>query len=124
MRSSLKQLTSSLKNLKNLYNEFDPEIFGNYIDAGVDNFANLSDLWLWFPAASESLGWYKKQRTLHLVDRIEFELYILWMRESQNLSHNIDRLIQFIRLLKLASRKFPKILFEELREKYNRECCD
>lgn len=117
MRFSIKRLMNSLKEKKILYNNFDPEILESYLDAGGDNFLNLSDIWLWFPASPDSLGWYRKKRNLYFIDRDEFVLYIFYMRESENIYRKYKELIYIVKLTLKLCKDFPKILVQELTNK-------
>lgn len=95
MWGSMRLLIGSTKSRVAQVANFDTELFKSYFDAERDVFAELCELWAWFPADSEMLGWHEKEKSEHFIDRIELVVYILYLREMEELLQTVIKSIEF-----------------------------
>ncbi len=96
MSRSMRSFTSFLKTKKELFLNFDYELFQSYFDMKTDVFADLCEIWLWFPASSASLGWNEESKSEYFIDRSELVVYILYLRETENSIKSLNKLLDAI----------------------------
>lgn len=102
MLRSTKEFISSLKNKIKFLKEFDFELFAFFLERDLDVFSDLSEIWLWFPADSEALGWHPLTGSEYIVDREELKAYVLFLRQVEDIYMDWPELIDF--LLKLNKK--------------------
>src|SRR5690606_28023822 len=113
MFQSIKSFTCFMKSKSQDIKDFDINLFKSYFDKNRDVFADLCEIWLWFPADSQMLGWNKDRGNKHFIDRPELKMYILYLRESENIIKKLAEVVKVLVEIEELCREAQAIVIQK-----------